>query len=264
MKRKLVMLSAVLLCTGCAKAENVHYNSVEETVTTESHAVPTTTEAAEGETMDLYELRYFVDKDKFYDTSEELKFYDIAKNNEYGIVIKSAQVSDNLEAFGGSFAEEKNKAEIDEAVEFCEKNNLSNGQTCKYLCVEAEVTSYAAEMTSPSLRNFMGLYLCVADERGKQYGLSETRIKEASLFTEFWVDSAKQQEGIKNGYFIDIEPGETVPVRCLYIISSEVLEEDLYMELYYEKKYDTKLKCEVSSNSPDIKFLKLPQIEEVY
>lgn len=121
MKRKLVMLSAVLLCTGCAKAENVHYNSVEETVTTESHAVPTTTEAAEGETMDLYELRYFVDKDKFYDTSEELKFYDIAKNNEYGIVIKSAQVSDNLEAFGGSFAEEKNKAEIDEAVEFCEK-----------------------------------------------------------------------------------------------------------------------------------------------
>ena len=94
--------------------------------------------------------------------------------------------------------------------------------------------------------------------------MSETRIKEASLFTEFWVDSAKQQEGIKNGYFIDIGPGETVPVRCLYIISSEVLEEDLYMELYYEKKYDTKLKCEVSSNSPDIKFLKLPQIEEVY
>ena len=46
MKRKLIVLSAVLLCTGCAKAENVRYNSVEETITTESHAVPTTTEAA--------------------------------------------------------------------------------------------------------------------------------------------------------------------------------------------------------------------------
>ena len=105
------MLSAVLLCTGCAKAENVHYNSVEETITTESHAVPTTTEAVEGETMDLYELRYFVDKDKFYDTSEELKFYDIAKNNEYGIVIKSAQVSDNLEAFGEPFTEKTDEEE---------------------------------------------------------------------------------------------------------------------------------------------------------
>lgn len=49
-----------------------------------------------------------------------------------------------------------------------------------------------------------------------------------------------------------------------YVIPKKNLEEELYMELYYEKKYDTKLKCEVSSNSPDIKFLKLPQIEEVY
>ena len=86
----------------------------------------------------------------------------------------------------------------------------------------------------------------------------------ASPDTEFLVDCVKQQDNGKEAYFINIEPGETVPVRCLYIISSEVLEEDLYMELYYEKKYDTKLKCEVSSNSPDIKFLKLPQIEEVY
>ena len=260
MKRELIVLSAVLLCTGCAKAENVHYNSVEETITTESHAVPTTTEAAEGETMDLYELRYFVDKDKFYDTSEELKFYDIAKNNEYGIVIKSAQVSDNLETFGEPFTEKTDEEE--EAISFCERE--CSESPAVYLCIEAEITSYAAEKTNPCLWNFMGLYLCTTDERGKKYGLSENRIKMASPDTEFLVDCVKQQDNGKEAYFINIEPGETVPVRCLYVIPKKNLEEDLYMELYYEKKYDTKLKCEVSSNSPDIKFLKLPQIEEVY
>ena len=133
MKRKLIVLSAVLLCTGCAKAENVHYNSVEETVTTESHAVPTTTEAAEGETMDLYELRYFVDKDKFYDTSEELKFYDIAKNNEYGIVIKSAQVSDNLETFGKFQPLTEAEEEAVEKAADLIRSRVKNGCTsCRY------------------------------------------------------------------------------------------------------------------------------------
>ena len=133
MKRKLIVLSAVLLCTGCAKAENVRYNSVEETVTTESHAVPTTTEAAEGETMDLYELRYFVDKDKFYDTSEELKFYDIAKNNEYGIVIKSAQVSDNLETFGKFQPLTEAEEEAVEKAADLIRSRVKNGCTsCRY------------------------------------------------------------------------------------------------------------------------------------
>ena len=133
MKRKLIVLSAVLLCTGCAKAENVHYNSVEETITTESHAVPTTTEAAEGETMDLYELRYFVDKDKFYDTSEELKFYDIAKNNEYGIVIKSAQVSDNLETFGKFQPLTEAEEEAVEKAADLIRSRVKNGCTsCRY------------------------------------------------------------------------------------------------------------------------------------
>ena len=133
MKRKLIVLSAVLLCTGCAKAENVRYNSVEETVTTESHAVPTTTEAVEGETMDLYELRYFVDKDKFYDTSEELKFYDIAKNNEYGIVIKSAQVSDNLETFGKFQPLTEAEEEAVEKAADLIRSRVKNGCTsCRY------------------------------------------------------------------------------------------------------------------------------------
>ena len=58
-----------------------------------------------------------------------------------------------------------------------------------YLCIEAEITSYAAEKTNPCLWNFMGLYfICPTDERGKKYGLSENRIKMASPDTEFLVD----------------------------------------------------------------------------
>ena len=57
----------------------------------------------------------------------------------------------------------------------------------------------------------------------------------ASPDTEFLVDCVKQQDNGKEAYFINIEPGETVPVRCLYVIPKKNLEEDLYMELYYEK-----------------------------
>ena len=170
------------------------------------------------------------------------------------------QLEDNLETFGEPFTEKTDEEE--EAISFCERE--CSESPAVYLCIEAEITSYAAEKTNPCLWNFMGLYLCTTDERGKKYGLSENRIKMASPDTEFLVDCVKQQDNGKEAYFINIEPGEIVPVRCLYVIPKKNLEEDLYMELYYEKKYDTKLKCEVSSNSPDIKFLKLPQIEEVY
>ena len=82
MKRKLIVLSAVLLCTGCAKAENVHYNSVEETVTTESHAVPETTSVISGEeeTLNKDELSSFVKEDCLYKENKEEKTYKKVKN----------------------------------------------------------------------------------------------------------------------------------------------------------------------------------------
>lgn len=263
MKRKLVMLSAVLLCTGCAKAENVHYNSVEETVTTESHAVPETTSVISGEeeTLNKDELSSFVKEDCLYKENKEEKFYDSYTDAEYGIFIKKVQVSDHLETFGEPFMEWQSK--IEEAVRVCEQevSYTYNGSPLMYLCVEAELTNYADETKSPCLFNFMNLRKCVIDERGKNYGLPETKIEIVMPYTEFWVDCTKQQNQGKQAYFIDMEPGETVPVRCLYIIPQEELSEDIYMELVFDTMYDAKKKCQLATDK--VKLLKLPQIEEV-
>ena len=58
----------------------------------------------------------------------------------------------------------------------------------------------------------------------------------------------------KEAYFIKYrEPGETVPVRCLYVIPKKNLEEIFTWNCIMKNKYDTKLKCEVSSNQSGYK-----------
>ena len=263
-KRVAAFLLVMMFCTGCAKESGNTYVPVEEAVETQEYTTPepTTPPSGEEETDNLFLLNFFVEDDHFFDTVDEIRFaYMGETEEEYGIRLIRVQSSDNLETFGEVFVQQRDV--IEEKVKICKEELGYADRPLTYVCVEAEITSYVGSTTEPCLRSFMMLSHRVEDEMGPKYGLPDQRVEHAMAYTEFFVDCETQSEIAKEAYFISIEPGQTLPVRCLYIMPEDVLDEDIYMELYCESVYDAKLGCDIASDSPKVKYLKIPDIESV-